>query len=160
MENSNDALAVDPAADLALLRSAKGSVELRQGLHPGPWWLMPVLAAIFLPFGSPEVFFDSIARMVGANVALCMLAAFMAWYTYTRGPVPGTPSITALAWAFALGIPLSITLFLGWVMAGGMIGHDNFFPLWSIVGWLLTTLVLLGVRLAVIAFLGRRTILS
>lgn len=57
---------------------------------------------------------------------------------------------------FVLGAFVLIGL---WGTAVSAIGYDDFVPGWALVGWLLTTVLLLGVRSVMKALRERRTLI-
>ncbi|NNE96311.1 MAG: hypothetical protein HKN24_09815 [Acidimicrobiales bacterium] len=148
MENQKDEL--DPKADLALLERARWSLELDQALDPGPWWYAPLAAAAI-----------AAATLFSRNgstgmLGLVMIASLMlAAHDRYRRPVRPRPSMRSATLVVPIALGTFVLLGL-WGTAVSTIGYDDFVPGWALLGWVLTTALLLGGRAIAGAVRDRR----
>lgn len=154
MESTNpEENQIDPEADLALLERARASLEVDLALDFGPWWYAPLAAA--------AVGTATLATQAGSRLALVVVVVVclaLAVHDRQRRPVRPRPSARSatLMLPFVLGAFVLIGL---WGTAVSAIGYDDFVPGWALVGWLLTTVLLLGVRSVMKALRERRTLI-
>ncbi len=140
---------MDAAASLQVLQRATNSVGEVDGLTFGPRWYAPVMAMCplgFSVFGASDPAGWAKAALFFLGVIVAPAVVSLHEYRH-RGARPklSDRSLLALVWM----IPTFILLQVAWEIAITTIGSDNFFPQWTIVGWVLSTLVLLGVRAGV-----------
>jgi bacteriorhodopsin len=142
---------VDPEADLALLERARSSLELDQALDPGPWWYGPLAAAAIAT--ATLAAHQGATAVLGVAIVVCLLLAL---HDRQRRPVRPRPSARSatLVVPFVLGAFFLMAL---WGTAVEAIGYEDFVPWWALVGWLITTALLLGVRAILAVLRERRT---
>ena len=159
MESTNkgeSGIQTDPAADLELLDRAQASVELDQVLDFGPWWYAPVLAA----FVAATALFVQDTSSTASRIVWAVAfgaGAYVAWHDYRRRGVRSRPSTRA----FAMRAPIALAAFallMLWELTISTVGYGRFVPGYAVLGWLLTTVLLLGLRSGLHALRNRRVI--
>ena len=151
----NKPIAVDPAADLAMLDRAKSSVDLNPILDFGPWWYAPLFATMLAGltlFSQPEAGDWSFAyAFVGIATAIALPV-----HDFRRRKVRSRRS----GHSFMIGFPIAMGAFAvvaTWGAAVSAIGYERFVPGYAIIGWLITTGLMLVLRALLYATLLRQS---
>ena len=135
---------VDPAADLELLNRARLLVDDDQFLDFGPAWYAPALATVVAGLSLFGRAFDDYWN-IAAGLAALGAGAAVSLHDYRRRAVRQRASkrgavfvglIVLTCWAIAAA----------WGTATSTIGYDRFVPGFAVLGWLLTTALLLVIR--------------
>ena len=124
----------------------------------GPWWYAPLLAMMIgglilfpeAPNDLHVVAWGSIAAIAGGTITI---------HDHRRRSVRLRPSVRSAA---LLGLMAVIcwALVAAWGTAISSIGYESFVPVYALLGWLLTTAVLLGIRAGLLALRRRRPTLQ
>lgn len=137
---------VDPATDLELLDRAQHLIEVDQILDFGPWWYAPLLATLI---GGLSLFGQDTtdATNVAAGVVAIGAAVVMSIHDHRRRGVRHRSSVTGKGIAtVGLSVFIGLAFVASWGTAVSTLGYDRFFPGYAALGWVLTTLALLGIR--------------
>lgn len=158
MSGAAESRKVDPAADLAVLRRAKESVDIGQVLDFGPAWYAPMvatmLAAITL-FGQEFVGdWSFVYAAVGIGTG-----AIVSVHDFRRRKVRQRPSVRSAAATIPIVLG-SFVVLAAWGTAVSSIGYERFMPGYAVVGWLVTTGLLLAVRSVLNGLSSRRSAIA
>lgn len=154
--DSSPSQPIDAAADLELLDRAKSVVHVDQFLDFGPWWYAPLLATTVggvVLFGQAftNFFWNGVVGVV-AVAAGCVVSV----HDYRRRTVRSRRSTRGVAFV-GLIVLLCWLIIAAWGTAISSLGYERFVPGYAAVGWVLTSLVLLGVRVVLLAIRRQRT---
>ncbi|MEL7158973.1 MAG: hypothetical protein AAFN30_20600 [Actinomycetota bacterium] len=143
-ESPADPATRTPSDDLALLERAASVVNTDQYLDFGPWWYAPMLATSIggLSLFGPAV--DGDWKAVTALVAVGA-GAVVSVHDYRRRTVRLRPSIRGAVYVTGM-VVLIWMLVATWGTALSALGWERFVPGYAIAAWVLTSLLLLGVR--------------
>ena len=141
---------VDPLSHLALLKRSERAPEYEALLNFGPWWHAPLWATLFCTL-TLWVRAEDEARGMGPTVflALSFLAGgVLTHHWYHKRKVQLRPLPTALGLALsAVSLLIIWVLSAAWSVPINILGYQDFLWPWAPIGWALTTVFFLGLRM-------------
>lgn len=144
----------DPTSDLALLERAKSSIEEDQILDFGPWWYAPLIATLIAGVTLWGQETDGGWNLVAGVVGLLSGGA-VAIHDHRRRMVRPRKTVRGAA-LLAPVVVLTFATMAAWGTAVSTLGYDRFVPGYAVLGWVLTSLVLLGARTLLLTIRRRR----
>ncbi len=148
----------DPESHLSILEEAQKVVADEYALDFGPSWYAPVLATMIgglTLFNNAQSELTNLLYLGAAGLATVVYVVHGSRRTSIR---PRTTGRGFAGIVFVCVVLLAVVI--AWGTAISTIGYEDFVPVWATVGWLATTALFLGIRLALKAVRNRRPALG